>query len=75
MPREEEPNVMNKPPVQGFNAKLPDAPHGSNLFAHFVLYQERRIQFPASPTGPASMDIARRQGEWNRAADAGRSLQ
>jgi len=53
MPREEDPNVMNKPPVQGFNAKLPDAPHGSNLFAHFVLYQERRIQFPASPAGPA----------------------
>jgi hypothetical protein len=59
----------------GFNTTLPDAPHGSNLFAHLVRYQERRIKFLASPAGPASMDSTRRQGEWKRAADAGRSLQ
>jgi len=63
-----------------FNATLPDAPHGSNLFTHLVPYREKPPRFFAV----AACTGIKRPGCFNGykllsekqsgAADAGRSL-
>jgi hypothetical protein len=63
----------------GFNATLPDALYGLNLFTHSVLYHEGQLRShwtaaaegcrrPACPDG---YDLL--SGKQSRAADAGRS--